>query len=77
MAAKKLVADDPNARVVCGDGFPHDTCILSPDHAGPHDRLPVTTTGERVAYGINKVTYGDVVAGKTRYVTPEEMGEQP
>lgn len=66
-----------NSEVVCGNGFPNDTCILLPLHDGPHERIPVKTTGEKVAYGIDKVTYGDVVDGKTRYVTPEDMGEQP
>lgn len=58
--------------VVCGDGFPGDTCILLPNHDGLHDRIPVVTTGEVVAYGIDKVTYGDVVNGKAYYVDFEE-----
>lgn len=63
---------------VCGFGFPIAACVLTPGHEGLHNQVPVTTTGEFVAYGIDKVTYGDVVNGKTRYVdAPEEESQQP
>lgn len=61
-----------HSTVVCGDGFPVEACILLPGHTGGHDRIPVVTTGEKLAYGIDEVTYGDVVAGTTKYVTPED-----
>lgn len=60
------------SEVVCGDGFPGDACILAPKHDGLHERIPVVTTGEVLAYGIDKVTYGDVVNGKARYVPFDE-----
>lgn len=69
----EMVTPDEDT-IVCGDGFPKEACILPPFHQGmPHHRIPVVTTGELVATGIDVVTYGDVVNGKTRYVTPEEL----